>query len=191
MRLLIMGPPGAGKGTQATAIAQHYGIPAVSTGQIFRRNIADKTPLGLEVQRIIAEGGYVPDSVTEPLVEERLAADDAKSGWLLDGFPRTVHQVKALDRILERAGSKLDVVICLVADPDELVGRMLHRAELEGRLDDNAETIRHRIEVYHTETESLLDTYRQRGLLVEVDAIGEIDEVADRIKTALDKAVAR
>lgn len=190
MRLLIMGPPGVGKGTQAVGIAAHYGIPAISTGDIFRSNVKAQTPLGLEVSRIMAEGGYVPDEVTNAIVADRLTQPDAAAGWLLDGYPRTSGQVTALDQELARTGQAIDAVISLVADTDVLVDRLLKRAELEGRADDNAETIRNRMEIYTEATDPLLATYRDRGQLVEVDGIGGIDEVADRITAALDARLA-
>lgn len=186
MRLLIMGPPGVGKGTQAVGIAAHYGIPAISTGDIFRSNVKNQTPLGLEVSRIMTEGGYVPDEVTNAIVADRLTQPDAAGGWLLDGYPRTSGQVAALDQELVRTGQAIDAVISLVADTVVLVERLLKRAELEGRADDNADTIRHRMEIYTEATDPLLATYRDRGQLVEVDGIGGIDEVAARITTALD-----
>lgn len=186
MRLLIMGPPGVGKGTQAVGVAAHYGIPAISTGDIFRANVKNQTPLGLEVSRIMADGGYVPDEITNAIVADRLQEADAAAGWLLDGYPRTSGQVVALDEALTKTGQSIDAVISLVADTDVLVARLLKRAELEGRADDNADTIRNRMVIYTEATDPLLATYRDRGLLVEVDGIGSIDEVAQRITEALD-----
>lgn len=191
MRLLIMGPPGAGKGTQATGLAAHYGIPAISTGAIFRAAVADESPLGVTIKTILDNGGYVDDTLTEKVVAERLAEPDCEPGWLLDGFPRTVHQVGALDEINEAAGAELDAVVCLVADTDELVGRMLKRAVAEGRSDDNEATIRRRQEIYRAETKPLLDTYRARDLLVEIDALGTVEEVARRLQDSLDAFLAR
>ncbi|MFZ0529880.1 MAG: adenylate kinase [Propionicimonas sp.] len=185
MRLLIMGPPGVGKGTQATGIAAHYGVPAISTGDIFRANVKNQTPLGQEVSRIMADGGYVPDVITNAIVADRLTEPDAAEGWLLDGYPRTIGQVEALDEALA-GGPGIDAVISLVADTEVLVARLLKRAELEGRADDNAETIRNRMIIYTEATDPLLQTYRDRGLLVEVDGIGDIAEVGRRITTALD-----
>jgi len=190
MRLLIMGPPGVGKGTQAVGIAAHYGIPAISTGDIFRANVKNQTPLGLEVSRIMADGGYVPDEITNAIVADRLLEGDAAAGWLLDGYPRTSGQVVALDEALAKSGQSIDAVISLVADTDVLVARLLKRAELEGRADDNADTIRNRMVIYTEATDPLLATYRDRGLLVEVDGIGSIDEVAQRITEALDAKLA-
>ncbi|MDR1430539.1 MAG: adenylate kinase [Propionibacteriaceae bacterium] len=186
MRLLIMGPPGVGKGTQAKDIATHYGIPAISTGDIFRANVKNETPLGLEVARIMEIGGYVPDEITDSIVENRLAEADAANGWLLDGYPRTLGQVASLDKVLANTGAAIDAVISLVAEQEPLIARLLRRAEIEGRADDNEETIKHRMAVYNEATDPLLAIYRERGVLVEVDGIGAIEEVAQRITGALD-----
>lgn len=183
--MLIVGPPGAGKGTQASRITATYGIPDISTGDIFRANIKNETPLGLQVKAIVDAGDYVPDSLTNELVTNRIAEDDAKDGFLLDGYPRTLDQVAYLDELLEKNGQKLDAVIQLVADQDEIVSRLTKRAQEQGRADDSEEAIRHRQEVYVRETSPLIDVYRSRGLLVEVDGLGEVDEVAARIKSAL------
>ncbi|HOQ53742.1 MAG TPA: adenylate kinase [Micropruina sp.] len=189
MRLLIMGPPGAGKGTQAAIIGEHYQIPAISTGNIFRTAITERTPLGERIKRIISEGGYVPDKLSVQVVVKRLEQPDAEKGWLLDGFPRTVGQVKALDAELAEHGFLLDAVVSLTADEEAIVQRMLKRAEIEGRPDDNEETIRTRLEVYHEQTDPLLDIYRERGLLIEVDGMGEVSEVSQRVLAALDERV--
>ncbi len=185
MRLLIMGPPGVGKGTQAQGVAAHYSVPAISTGDIFRANVREGTPLGLEVARIMAEGSYVPDEITDAIVADRLAQPDAAAGWLLDGYPRTVGQVAALDHILTDSATALDAVISLTCELDHLIERLLHRAAIEGRADDNEATIRRRMEVYAEATDPLLAIYRDRGLLVEVDGLGSIEEVASRIIEAL------
>ena len=179
-----MGPPGAGKGTQAARIAAHLGIPTISTGEIFRSNITRGTALGVEVKRIIDAGDYVPDDVTEAIVADRLSEPDCANGFLLDGFPRTIHQVEALNRILGDNG--LNAVISLEADMEPLVARMLKRAEIENRPDDNETTIRHRMEVYCEATRPLLAHYREAGLIVAVDGDGTIDEVTNRIAAALD-----
>ncbi|HIW29322.1 MAG TPA: adenylate kinase [Candidatus Luteococcus avicola] len=187
MRMLIMGAPGAGKGTQAKLIANHYRIPAVSTGAIFRANIAAKTELGNRVNALISKGEFVPDVLTTAVVAKRLLEGDTNNGWLLDGYPRTLEQVDALDIILEDAHRKLDCVLSLETDEEELVGRLLKRAQIEGRADDNEETIRRRMEVYRSETEPLMALYRERGLLVSVDGDGSVDEVAERIFAAIDQ----
>lgn len=191
MRLLIMGAPGAGKGTQATRIAEHWGIPAISTGAIFRGNVRRGTELGKQVASILESGNFVPDDITEKLVANRLAEPDAADGWLLDGFPRTTHQVAALDRILANRGETLHAVLLLDIDTEVVVGRILKRAEIEGRADDTEDVIRHRMSVYRDETEPLLEEYRSRGLLVTVDGDGTVDEVADRVRLALDGVSAR
>jgi adenylate kinase len=188
MRLLIMGPPGAGKGTQAVRIGEHYGIPAISTGDIFRAMKTADTPLARQVREIMAAGGYVSDDITNAIVAERLSQPDAEAGFLLDGYPRTLQQVETLDATLAESGKSLDAVVSLVADIDEVVARLLKRAESSGRSDDNEETIRVRQQVYATETAPLLDLYRTRGLLVEVDGLGPIDEVSERVFAALDAA---
>lgn len=190
MRMLIMGPPGAGKGTQATAIADRYQIPAISTGQMFRAHIAAQDELGMEISRIIAAGEYVDDEITNAVVDARLHEEDAQNGFLLDGYPRTLAQVAALDEILAADfHGKLDVVLSLVADPDELVGRLLKRAEIEGRADDNEDTIRRRMEVYAGQTAPLLFHYENKRLLVEVEGTGTVEEVRQRMFELVDARV--
>ena len=187
MRMLIMGPPGAGKGTQGKKIAEEFGIPEISTGAIFRTNVANQTELGKVVSAIMEKGELVPDSVTVDLVADRLAQPDTAPGFLLDGFPRTVAQAESLDVILATLDVELDAVLSLVVDGETLIQRMMKRAAIEGRSDDNEETIRRRFEVYQAETEPLLALYRDRGILVEVDGLGTVDEVNDRIVAALTK----
>jgi adenylate kinase len=186
MQLVIMGPPGAGKGTQAKLIAEHYGIPAISTGDIFRAMKTADTPLARQVREIMESGGYVSDEITNAIVADRLAQQDCRTGFLLDGYPRTVQQVQTLDDYLAETERPLDAGISLKADTDEVVRRLLKRAEIDGRSDDNEETIRVRLRVYAEQTEPLLQVYRARGLLVEVDGLGEIEEVSKRVFDALD-----
>ncbi|MEY4477217.1 MAG: hypothetical protein RJA31_721 [Actinomycetota bacterium] len=186
VRLLLVGPPGAGKGTQAVRLAEAYGIPAISTGDIFRANVRDETPLGIEAKGFMDRGEYVPDSLTNALVADRLTHADCEPGFLLDGYPRTVDQVRALDQVLADQGHSLDVVVELVADPDVVVERILLRAKDSGRSDDADESvIRNRLDLYARETAPLIEVYGSRGLLVSVDGIGEIAEVTDRITAAL------
>ena len=185
-RLLIIGPPGAGKGTQAALIAQSFGIPAISTGDIFRFNVKNETELGKKAKAFMDRGEYVPDSLTNELVRDRLSHDDAGRGFLLDGYPRTVDQVDELDAILNEMGRKLDVVIQLAADNDELVRRLASRAEIEGRADDTPEVIRRRLEVYDEQTAVLIDIYAGRGLVARIDGLGDISEVTGRIIEALE-----
>ncbi len=186
MKLLIMGAPGAGKGTQATALAERYGVPAISTGDIFRHNIRNQTPLGIKVKEIIDAGEYVPDDVTEEIVADRLTEPDCEPGFLLDGFPRTMHQVFFLDRYLAARGEQLDAVVSLHVEPEALVQRLLDRALKEGRADDNADTIRRRMEVYAGQTAPLLFHYENKGLLVDVEGTGTVDEVRQRMFDMVD-----
>ena len=180
-----MGPPGAGKGTQAVSLAERIGGAHISTGDIFRANVRDQTELGRTAQRYMDAGEYVPDEVTNAMVKDRLAQDDAKDAFILDGYPRTVDQVAKLDAILAELGQELDGVIELVVDPEELIQRLLKRAETSGRADDTEEVIRHRQEVYTAETAPLLEVYGARGLLIEVDGVGDVDEIARRIDAVL------
>tara|TARA_R110000868_G_scaffold199758_2_gene446817 strand:+ start:363342 stop:363926 length:585 start_codon:yes stop_codon:yes gene_type:complete len=185
-RLLIVGPPGAGKGTQAARIAEKYRIPTISTGDIFRFNIANETELGKQVKAIVDSGDYVPDSLTNALVTDRLNEADAQGGFLLDGYPRTPDQVRYLDELLASHGHALDGVVRLAADQEEVVRRLRQRSIEQGRVDDSEEAIRHRQEVYQRETAPLLEMFDERGLLIEVDGLGPIDEVTARIFAALD-----
>ncbi|MDR6175657.1 adenylate kinase [Nocardioides zeae] len=186
MRLIIMGPPGAGKGTQAAGIAARYQIPAISTGDIFRANVSQGTPLGVEAKRYMDAGDYVPDSVTNNMVRDRLAEADAADGFLLDGYPRTLAQVDELDGMLQAAGVSLDAVLVLTVDDEELVQRLVRRAQTDGRTDDTEDVIRHRQDVYNEQTAPLIKVYADRGLLRTVDGMGEVDDVAKRIATELD-----
>jgi adenylate kinase len=186
MRVIMMGPPGAGKGTQATFVAEHFGIPAISTGDIFRANVAEGTPLGVEAKRYMDAGEYVPDEITNKMVRNRIDERDAEPGFLLDGYPRTLAQVEELDGMVEFTGHRLDAAVVLTVDGEEIVQRLLQRAEVEGRTDDTEDVIRRRQEIYREQTEPLIDVYRGRGILVEVDGTGEVDEVTKRIFEALD-----
>lgn len=185
MRLLIMGPPGAGKGTQGVELAARLGGAHISTGDIFRANVKDQTDLGREAQRYMDAGDYVPDEVTNAMVRDRLAQDDARDAFLLDGYPRTLDQVSTLDSILGDLGLQLDGVVELVVEPEELIARLLKRAETSGRSDDTEDVIRKRQEVYTAETAPLLEVYDQRDLLIRVNGLGSVDEVAARIDVAL------
>jgi adenylate kinase len=184
-RFLLIGPPGAGKGTQAARLATAFHIPAISTGDIFRFNVKNETELGKLAKSFMDRGEYVPDAVTNDLVRDRLTHDDAADGFLLDGYPRTADQVAELDSILEANGTKLDAVIQLTADTEEVVRRLLNRAIEQGRADDTEEVIRHRLDVYAAETAPLISVYAARGLVVLVDGLGIIDDVTDRILEAL------
>ena len=186
IRLLLIGPPGAGKGTQAAQLASRLAIPAISTGDIFRENVRNETPLGLEAKAFMDRGEYVPDSLTNALVRDRLNQEDALAGFLLDGYPRTIDQVEELDDILKVSDKKLDVVVQLTADSDELLRRLTGRAAEQGRSDDTPEVISRRLAVYEEQTAPLIDVYAARGLVAKVNGLGEIDEVTSRIVRVLE-----
>ena len=185
IRLLLIGAPGAGKGTQAERLAHAFEIPAISTGDIFRHNVKNETELGKQAKAFMDRGEYVPDSLTNALVRDRLSHEDATEGFLLDGYPRTADQVVELDDILAAQGNKLDVVVQLTADTDEVVRRLLNRALEQGRADDTEDVIRRRLEVYEEQTAPLTSTYAARGLVVMIDGLGEVAEVTGRILEAL------
>ena len=185
IRLLLIGAPGAGKGTQAEKLSAAYSIPAISTGDIFRHNVKNETELGKQAKAFMDRGEYVPDSLTNDLVRDRLSQADAKSGFLLDGYPRTAEQVVELDSILEAQGNKLDVVVQLTADTDEVVRRLLNRAIEQGRADDTEDVIRRRLDLYEEQTAPLTSVYAERGLLVTVNGLGEVADVTGRILEAL------
>ena len=187
MRLILLGPPGAGKGTQAKILVEAFGIPQLSTGDILRSAIADKTQLGLEAKAIMDRGDLVSDSVVNGIVSERLDAEDCKPGFILDGFPRTIAQAEALDRMLADKGVALDAVIELKADADELVRRVIQRSKDSNRADDNPDVIRKRLEVYESSTAPLVDYYDRQGLVKTVDGMSPVAEVTDAIKSALSK----
>jgi len=180
-----MGPPGAGKGTQAEIVASRFGIPAISTGDIFRANVSQNTELGVKAKQFMDAGEYVPDEVTNLMVRNRIDEPDAEKGFLLDGYPRTLAQVDELDGMIRHTGHRLDAVVVLTVDSAELVARLTARAASEGRTDDTEDVVRRRQEVYVEQTEPLLEVYRQQGLLCEVDGRGEVEEVTRRILDVL------
>jgi adenylate kinase len=184
-KMLIIGPPGSGKGTQAERISERLGIVAISTGDIFRGNVKAATPLGVEAKKYMDAGNFVPDSVTNRMVRDRLGASDVDDGFLLDGYPRTTAQVVYLDGILAERGQRLDVVLQLTAGDEELVTRLLGRAKETGRSDDNEAVIRHRLDLYHGQTEAVVAAYAERGILTQVDGIGGVDGVTDLVMQAI------
>lgn len=190
-RLVIMGPQGAGKGTQAARLAEHLGVPAISTGDIFRSNIKGGTELGVLAQSYTARGELVPDSVTNDMVRDRLGQPDATEGFILDGYPRNAAQVEALDEILAGLGMQLDAVVQLTADREELLARIRRRAEIEGREDDTEEAIARRLDIYDEQTAPLTSAYAARDLLVQVDGIGDIETVGARLVAALEPVLPR
>ena len=184
-RLLLIGMPGAGKGTQAERLSEAFGIPAISTGDIFRHNVKNETELGKQAKAFMDRGEYVPDSLTNALVRDRLSHEDAAGGFLLDGYPRTADQVAELDDILASHSQQLDAVVMLTADVDEVVRRLLNRAIEQGRADDTDDVIRRRLEVYEEQTAPLVSVYASRNLVITVDGLGEVAEVTARIVEAL------
>lgn len=183
--MLIIGPPGSGKGTQAGRISERLGVVAISTGDIFRVNVKEETPLGIEARKYMDAGDYVPDSVTNQMVRDRLKEPDVRDGFLLDGYPRTASQVDELDDILASIDQQLDVVLQLTADDEVLVERLLGRAKEDGRSDDTEEVIRHRLALYREKTEAVVAKYAERGIVAKVDGLGGIDEVTERVVEAL------
>jgi adenylate kinase len=180
-RVVLFGPPGVGKGTQGGRLAAALGVPVISTGDLFRAHVKNGTDLGTRLSALIAAGDYVPDSITNTMLTERLAEPDAADGFLLDGYPRTADQVAELDRLLERSGESLDAVLLLAASDQVLEERLLKRAADQGRSDDTLEVIRHRLALYHAETEPLVALYDAAGLVLRVDGVGSPDEVHDRL----------
>lgn len=185
MRIVLMGPPGAGKGTQAVVVAEQLGVPHISTGEIFRSHLSQGTPLGIAAGMYMDRGNYVPDRITNAMVRNRLAQPDAADGFLLDGYPRTLDQVAVLDEMLADLGLKLDHVVELTVDTEEVVARLLKRAQEQGRADDTEEVIRRRMEVYREQTEPLTRVYADQGLLVRVDGMGSIEQVRDRVLASI------
>jgi len=187
MNLLIMGPPGAGKGTQAARIAARRDIPTISTGDIFRAMTSIQTRLAQQVRDIMSSGDYVPDEVTNAVIADRLNQADCRRGFLLDGYPRTLEQIRYLDALLGNGMRTVDAVIALYVNPHDVMARLHGRAEREGRADDSERTIRVRQQTYAEQTAPLIDLYRQRDLLIEVDGTGTVDDVFARIESALDR----
>lgn len=181
MRLILFGPPGAGKGTQAEAISETFSLPHIATGDIFRNNVKNETDLGRQAKKYMDKGELVPDDVVIAMVKERISRGDAAGGFLLDGFPRTVSQAEALDEALSADGTSVDAVLRLLVDDEELTARMLKRAEEQGRSDDTRDVVETRLRVYRDETEPLVDRYRRQGVLHEIDGKGSIDAVRERV----------
>ncbi|WP_416429946.1 adenylate kinase [Paenarthrobacter nicotinovorans] len=189
-RLIIMGPPGSGKGTQAEHLARHFGIPAISTGALFRAHVRDRTELGLEASAFMDKGEFVPDHVTTDMLKQRMEEPDAADGFLLDGYPRTVIQIGALDEMLAARGQPLEVVLALTAPDGELLARMLRRAQEQGRSDDTEDVIQRRLELYREETQPVLTAYTKRGILLTVEGTGERESITQAAIAAVEGALA-
>jgi adenylate kinase len=185
MNLILLGPPGAGKGTQGHRLSERYNIPEISTGDMLRSAVHKGTPLGREAKSYMDRGALVPDEVMIRIIRERLAQDDTERGFILDGFPRTVAQAEALSRLTEEQQRPIEHVISIAVPQEELLQRLAGRRQLEGRQDDTDEAIRHRLEVYERETAPLIDYYRRQGLLRCIVGIGTIDEIFQRITVVL------
>ena len=189
MRIVFLGPPGSGKGTQAKLLAEKLEIPTISTGEILRAAVRDGTPLGLKAKAVMESGELVSDGLMVDLIRERLAAPDARRGFILDGFPRTIEQAGALDRLLKGNETALSSVINLLVPETVLIDRLQGRSGLESRADDRRETVLERLRVYREKTEPLIEHYRRQGLLADVDGLGEVPEIADRIRRASFRAI--
>ena len=185
VRIVLLGAPGAGKGTQATLLAKSRGIPHISTGDMLRAAVASETPIGLQAKAVMEAGKLVDDDIVSAIAQQRLEQDDCRAGFILDGFPRTGAQAEALDAMLGELDMAPDVCLAMTVDTEEVVQRLLKRAEIDERADDNGETIRERMKVYEQQTAPLLEYYRARGLLVELSGMGSVEDVAARIEGAL------
>jgi len=185
MRIVFLGPPGSGKGTQAKLLAERLGVPTISTGEILREAVRQKTALGQKAQEVMERGDLVSDDLILALIEERIGHTDARGGFILDGFPRTIEQARAFDATLAGSGEHLSAAINFSVPPEQLTQRMLSRGQAEGRADDRPETIRERLRVYRDKTEPLVEFYRERGILADVDGVGSVADVARRIDEVL------
>jgi len=190
-RLLIIGPPGSGKGTQAHRLSEQLGVVEISTGDMFRTHLAAQTALGIQAQKYLDSGDLVPDHVTTDMVRERLSRQDVTNGFLLDGYPRTVAQMNDLDAILESTGNALEAVLEVTVGDEEIVRRLLRRAGIEGRSDDTEDVIRHRLQLYREETEPLIARYAERGILVRVDGTADVDQVTASARKAIETLTPR
>lgn len=185
MRLVLLGPPGSGKGTQATRLKDYLKVPHISTGDLLRAEVAAGSALGLQAKEVMARGELVSDAILLGMLESRLAKEDAKPGFILDGYPRNLAQAGALDQLLARLGQSFDAAVQLEVPTELLVERIAGRAQAEGRADDNPDSVRKRLQVYTDQTAPVIDFYRQRGVLTVVDGVGELDQVTARLIEAL------
>ncbi|MGY6587118.1 MAG: adenylate kinase [Wenzhouxiangella sp.] len=186
MRIVFLGPPGSGKGTQATLLKERLGVPHISTGELLRAAVAAKTPLGLQAKAAMDAGELVSDELVLGLIEERMASDDTAKGYILDGYPRNLAQAEALDQVLGSLNRPVQKALALMVDEEQIVQRLAKRAEMEGRSDDTEEVVRHRLAVYREQTAPVADHYRAKGILVDIDGVGTIEEINQRLQDALD-----
>ena len=187
MRLVLLGAPGAGKGTQATRLKEHLQVPHISTGDLLRAEVAAGTPLGLQAKEVMARGDLVSDDILLGMLKDRLSREDTRAGFILDGYPRNLEQAAALDALLAGLGQKFDAAVQLVVDNEQIIARLAGRAKAEGRSDDSPESVRHRLNVYDEKTAPVVDFYRQHGQLTVVDGVGTLDEVFTRIVEAIQR----
>ncbi len=187
MRLVLLGAPGSGKGTQATRLKEHLQVPHISTGDLLRAEVAAGTPLGLQAKEVMARGDLVSDDILLGMLKDRLSREDTRAGFILDGYPRNLEQAAALDALLAGLGQKFDAAVQLVVDNEQIIARLAGRAKAEGRSDDSPESVRHRLNVYDEKTAPVVDFYRQHGQLTVVDGVGALDEVFTRIVEAIQR----
>ena len=187
MRLVLLGAPGSGKGTQATRLKEHLQVPHISTGDLLRAEVAAGTPLGLQAKEVMARGDLVSDDILLGMLKDRLSREDTRAGFILDGYPRNLEQAAALDALLAGLGQKFDAAVQLVVDNEQIIERLAGRAQAEGRSDDTPESVRHRLNVYDEKTAPVVDFYRQHGQLTVVDGVGALDEVFTRIVEAIQR----
>ena len=185
MRLVLLGAPGSGKGTQAARLKEHLQVPHISTGDLLRAEVAAGSPLGLQAKEVMARGDLVSDDILLGMLEERFSREDTRAGFILDGYPRNLSQAAALDRLLHDLGQKFDAAVQLAVDNEQIIERLAGRAKAEGRADDTPESVRHRLNVYDQQTAPVIDYYREQGQLTVVDGVGSLDDVFHRIVEAL------
>ncbi len=185
MRLVLLGAPGSGKGTQAARLKEHLQVPHISTGDLLRAEVAAGSPLGLQAKEVMARGDLVSDDILLGMLKERFSREDTRAGFILDGYPRNLSQAAALDRLLHDLGQKFDAAVQLAVDNEQIIERLAGRAKAEGRADDTPESVRHRLNVYDQQTAPVIDYYREQGQLTVVDGVGSLDDVFHRIVEAL------
>ena len=188
MRLVLLGAPGSGKGTQAARLKEHLQVPHISTGDLLRAEVAAGSPLGLQAKEVMARGDLVSDDILLGMLKDRFSREDTRNGFILDGYPRNLAQAAALDRLLQDLGQKFDAAIQLAVDNEQIIARLAGRAKAEGRADDTPDSVRHRLNVYDQQTAPVIEFYREHGQLTVVDGVGTLDDVFTRIIEAISPA---